>query len=125
MRIAHLHLSPAALRAVVEEFVTRDSGSQTDQIELEWHITTHRLCKTVLLEPWRDRQCGSRVNGKAAADRVHAEMQVYRLALATFAHSPRAALRCFNNAPSRSLQGSSWVIGTQPATTTTRRRAAP
>ena len=42
MRIPHLQLSPAALRAVVEEFVTRD-GTDHSSVEQRIELVLHQL----------------------------------------------------------------------------------
>ena len=42
MRIPHRHLSPPALRAVVEEFVTRD-GTDHSSVEHRIELVLHRL----------------------------------------------------------------------------------
>jgi uncharacterized protein len=42
MRIPHLQLSPAALRAVVEEFVTRD-GTDHSSVEQRIQLVLHQL----------------------------------------------------------------------------------
>ena len=42
MRIPHLHLSPAALRAIVEEFVTRD-GTDHSSVEQRIQLVLRQL----------------------------------------------------------------------------------
>jgi uncharacterized protein YheU (UPF0270 family) len=42
MRIPHLQLSPAALRAVIEEFVTRD-GTDHSSVERRIALVLHQL----------------------------------------------------------------------------------